>query len=533
MWRWVTRGGLVLGCLLLFIAPVQAADFVGFIERPAAGQTVYGMVLVQGWALANQDISKVDLYVDDQFQQSADYGLARADVQAAYPNWPGIQNRKPGFQTGFTASRFSNGAHTIYLQVTTGDGTVHEVGRRTIIIDNTINQPPFGYVEHPDNVPAYDAHGSFQVSGWVTDTDGIKEVDVLADNEILQAAIYGSYRPDIGNSFPDFPAASFSGFVSNVDTTTLVDGVHTISVRATDMNGLSRTIGTRTVQVYNSDANLQPFGFLETPLRDSVLYGTGCSSVPTLVSPYVPLDISHHITPVRGWALDLGSRSNTGRVSYVELLVDGVRWYSTDDCQWVDSLGAYVNCYGFNRPDVARLYPTYPDSPRAGFEFSLDVGTLMALGVPPGQHTLKLRIGDEQQTFADVPGPDGIPVFFTCATADHDYASQGFIEFPTPFAYASGTATFRGWAIDENDGVQNVEIWVDGTFSGLAAYGSPRPDVNAVYPTVSGSYYSGWSFNFDTTQLSDGHHRLTVRVLDRDGHYAEIGSADFLVDNAN
>ena len=33
----------------------------------------------------------------------------------------------------------------------------------------------------------------------------------------------------------------------------------------------------------------------------------------------------------------------------------------------------------------------------------------------PGNHVLKVRVGDQQQTFTELPGPAGIPVFFECA----------------------------------------------------------------------------------------------------------------------
>jgi len=197
-------------------------------------------------------------------------------------------------------------------------------------------------------------------------------------------------------------------------------------------------------------------------------------------------------------------------------------------------LGAYINCYGFLRQDVARYYPTYPDSPRSGFMFALDVGALIRAGVPPGHHDLKVRVGDREQTFADVPHTAGIPVFFTCADADEDFASIGYIDYPSGRDFVKGTVTFFGWAIDDNDdGVENVEIWVDGTFSGVAIYGHPRTDVRASYPTISNSLYSGWTFTFDTTQLSDGPHRMTVRVRDMEGFTSEIGSRDFVVDNPN
>ena len=76
-------------------------------------------------------------------------GAVVSTNDTAYPNWPGIQNIAPGFQIGVLASRFSNGNHTVEVRVITSDHTVTALGRRTITIDNTINQTPFGNLDIP------------------------------------------------------------------------------------------------------------------------------------------------------------------------------------------------------------------------------------------------------------------------------------------------------------------------------------------------------------------------------------------------
>jgi Bacterial Ig domain len=300
---------------------------------------------------------------------------------------------------------------------------------------------------------------------------------------------------------------------------------------AIDRLGLSRKIGSRQVQIFNSEANLKPFGYLDEPKPNAVLYGTLCGTPPGGgISP--PVNPTAHITPVRGWALDLGSRQDLGRVSYVEMMIDGVRWASTDDCAFSPIFNAYVNCYGLPRFDVQRFYPTYPDSPHSGYMFTLDVGALLALGVHPGNHVLKVRVGDQQQTFTELPGPQGISVFFQCAT-DPVASISGFIDIPATFDYVKGKVTFLGWAASEVDTVQSVEINVDGDFIGIAQYGYPRPDVQAAFPFLVNSLHSGWQFTMDTTKLSNARHRLTVRVLDAGGRRTEIGSVDFYVQNPN
>ena len=532
MWRWVTRG-LVLAITSALVLPALFAQtgVIGQLELPDPAFVQSGVVLVRGWVYDPAQISKIELYVDDQFQYRTVTNLPRIDIVEAYPNYPGLHNSfNPGFQTGFLASRYSNGPHTVFVRVYFGDGRVEEMGRRTVNIDNTRNQSPFGSVDQPDISKVYNASGSFPIVGWAADSDGISRIDVLIDGGNMQSAMYGDTRPDVGASFPDFPGALFSGFIANVDTTRVQDGVHLIEVRATDKFGLSRLIGVRNVQILNSEANLKPFGHIDEPLRDAVLYGTQCgvAAGPPVVSP--PVRLTSHITPVRGWALDLGSRIDTGRISYVELLIDGVRYLSSDDCTL--PFGGYANCYGVPRYDVERFYPNYPDAPLAGFIFTLDVGNLLNLGVREGQHNLKIRVGDLQQTVTELPGPQGIPVFFKCADSSFDSPSFGFIDVPMPVLdYITGNTVFQGWALDF-DGVVTVEMIVDGNYVGQAQYGFPRPDVAAQNPSFLTAGISGWRFTYDTTKLGNNRHRLTARVLDSRGNRAEIGSVDFYVYNA-
>jgi len=528
MWRWVTRG-FVLAVLAALLAPaVTAQPFIGEVEKPDPNVVQSGMVFVQGWLLDQAQVSRIELYVDDQYQHDLILNLARIDIVEAFPTWPGIHTSRPGFLTGFSASRFSNGNHTVELRVYDSDGTVHFLGRRTITINNSINQAPFGFIDIPNQANIVNASNSFPVNGWASDTDGIARIEVLADGGILQSAMYGDPRPDVGASYPDFSAATFSGWVANIDTTRLENGVHLLEVRAVDRLGMSKMIGRRQVQVINNDGFLAPFGYLDEPQRDAVLYGT-CSSTPIIVSP-IARPQGAHLTPVRGWALDLGTRRDTGRVAYAELLVDGVRWYSTDDCGLI--LGRFANCYGLPRYDVARYYPTYPDAPRAGFLFTLDVGALMSNGVRPGNHTLHVRVGDREGTFADLPNHDGIPVFFQCADTSVGFPSTGFIEFPQSFDYVGGDVLFRGWALNEQ-GVSSVDVIVDGNFVGNAIYGFSRLDIQDQYPFIFNSKFSGWTFNMDTRRLSNARHRMTVRVRNNFGVLTEIGSVDFYVANNN
>ena len=533
MWRWVTRG-LVLSLVALF-APLlfaQTAPFLADIDSPAATSTQSGMIVVKGWVLDPNQLSELHLYVDDQFQHKAIIFLPYIDVIESHPDWPGIHNARPGFITGFSANRFTNGPHTIEMRALSSNGDVNVFGRRTITIDNTRNQAPFGFLDIPDASAVHNVSGSFPAVGWAADLDGIQRVEVLIDDAIIQSAMYGDPRPDVAGTFPDFPGAQFSGWVANINTTRFRNGVYTLTVRAIDTLGMSNLIGRRTVQIINNDSFLRPFGYIDEPQRNAVVYGTNCGEGqgPGPISP--PFTPGEHITPVRGWALDLATREEMGGVAYVELLIDGVRWYSTDNCGVV--AGRYANCYGLPRYDVGRYYPLFPDAPRAGFFFTMDVGALMNIGLARGPHRLSVRVGDVQGTTAELPGRDGVNVFFECADdEDFDFAGIGHIEFPQRADYVGGDVLFRGWALEDQAQIVSVEVLVDNNFVGLAQYGFPRPDVGDLYPHILNSDNSGWSFSMDTRLLANSKHTLTVRTVDSGGRRSEIGTVDFYVANNN
>src|SRR5688500_4604739 len=150
MWRWVTRG-FVLAVLAALLAPALAAQgFIGDLEKPVQNSVQSGIVLVQGWALDPGQISRIELYVDNQYQHDLILNLARIDIVEAFPTFPGIHISRPGFLTGFSANRFSSGTHEVELKIFTSVGAVHFLGPRTIQIDNSVTQAPFGHFVIPN-----------------------------------------------------------------------------------------------------------------------------------------------------------------------------------------------------------------------------------------------------------------------------------------------------------------------------------------------------------------------------------------------
>jgi hypothetical protein len=569
-----------LPALLVFAGSLFArggeAQPIGIIELPTPGGTVSGVIRVQGWVLNQNAVDKIELLVDGVVVNRADTSIPRADVLEVFPTYANGPTRNPGFLSAFLARNYANGPHTVSLLVTESGGATFTLGPVDVIVDNSINQAPFGYIDTPGEVGVEGANGSFPVSGWALDDEDVDHIDFLVDGQIVagavgrglpSTAVYGSPRPDVRNSFPDIPNSIFSGFIANIDTTDFINGMHVFSVRVTDNLGASRVIGTRTVQIINNGSNLAPFGRVDFPLDKASLLcspltgGSPCAPAPTTPigicpSPCFPpgppgvqqFPVSFFRNIVSGWALDVGSRLDKGQVSYVELLYDGnVIANTRTDC--VVIAGTFTNCYGVNRPDVARLYAGHVNADNAGFRFQFALGKRTSSGlfeilVPgplgpicagfttAGKHTLAIRAGDEEETVTQFAA---MSVDVICDETTNSPAF-GFIDRPVSYEFVQGLYPVNGWAHDfegirVTGGIEDgVEIDVDGQVLARINNDAPRPDVPAVDPRVT-TQFVGFNYTLDTTRLTDGEHDLVVYVVDGALRRSEIGRQKIVVDN--
>ncbi len=539
-----------------FLAARAQAQPIGGIDFPGDGQTVTGVVRVSGFVLDFNAIDRVEVLVDGILVNRADMNLPRPDVLEIFPNYVNSATPNPGFLSSFLARGvFSDGPHAVSVRVTeSASQSQFTIGTVNIVVDSSLNQAPFGYIDIPDAHGLEGANGSFPVSGWAVDDIDVDHIDFLVDGRIVagavgrgepSSAVFGTTRPDVAAAFPDLPLALYSGFSANINTTQFINGLHVLSVRATDTEGASRDLGSRTVQIVNNGSNLQPFGRIDYPLDKASLF---CSSIgggiPSPCTPDVCGDILTNI--VAGWTLDVGSALDRGQVSYVELLLDGAIIANTrTDCIQLGQ--ALTNCYGINRPDVARNYTGYVNADNAGFLFSFalvrdaDVGSGQILILlptsrfgefnivgftSPGKHTIAIRVGDEEETVAQIAA---MSVDILCDQQFGDQPAFGYIDTPTDYQFINGVFEVFGWASDFQL-VDHVEVDVDGHVVGNAFYGLSRPDVRAIDPRVF-SNNVGFSFLLDTTRLSDSPHDLVVYVIDRFGNRTEIGRRKFVVNN--
>jgi hypothetical protein len=538
--------------LLTLLLPISAvAETIFWLDTPADGATVFGLVEVNGFVVDNGDqcgpqwtwhscqwddalVSKIDLYVDDEFVATADMNQPRYDILQAYPWYAGTPYARPGFTTSFDSEGYSDGVHTLFMRVTFSDSSSEDYGLRSVTINNDLNQAPLGEIELPGSLQPM--NGVFPITGWALDDEEIAYVEIMVDGLAMGNAVTGVHRPDVGNRFPSDPDAEYSGFVRMLNTTALNNGIHVLAVRVVDNEGASRVIGRRFVQTFNTGSNLPPFGAIDWPIDDHVMFGEGCQPVAGVEPPWSG-DVfgdPDNMEFVVGWALDVGSRTDMGGVAYVQLLLDGNIIADTNEGSirprpnWIDW---DFNYYGHPRMDIHKLYVDVPNSKHSGFSFLMDISYLiLARGYSEGLHLLKVRAGDRENNVTDIAQ---LPVIFDC-NDDADEPTWGDIWTPEHMELVAGTVEVNGFVMGFHR-IDYVEIWVDGVHIGDADYPLPSPDLDELYPWMPHwfSNNAGYSYDLDTiaASLADGEHSIVVWTEDNRGGRSIVGERRFVLDN--
>jgi len=230
----------------------------------------------------------------------------------------------------------------------------------------SVNVPPIGTFEIP--VSGTLVRGSIAVSGWVLDDKGVDNVKLyrspgsdegnspvfLGDAVLVEGA-----RPDVELAFPSYPMNSRAGWgymlLTNYNMPNQGNGPVTLTIIATDSNGMQTTLGSKTVNLDNANAE-EPFGAIDLPSQGGIASG----------SDYLNW----------GWALTPQPNTIPIDGSTIDVLVDGV------------NLGHPV--YNLYRKDVAEYFPGYNNSNGAVGYFYLDTTKYT-----DGVHTISWNVEDD------------------------------------------------------------------------------------------------------------------------------------------
>jgi len=98
-----------------------------------------------------------------------------------------------------------------------------------------------------------------------------------------------------------------------------------------------------------------------------------------------------------------------------------------------------------------------------------------------------------------------------------------YLEEPLNGEVHSGIGNLRGWAVSE-DGIDRVEIYIDGKYVYDAPYGGSRGDVAKAHPEIPGSGKSGFSLAFGYSNLGFGQHSILARAFNKSGEWVDASS---------
>ena len=203
---------------------------------------------------------------------------ARPDVGAAFPTSP--MNTRAGWGylllTNFLPN-FGTGSYTLYAFADDAEGQSTLLGSKTITCTNSTATTPFGAIDTPGQGAT--VSGIVNNFGWVL-AHGSRRADPLhggAVVTVIDGVVVGSPTAWVSRSDLTalFPAAQYSGIanalgVHTFDSTTLSNGVHTISWVVTDNAGGAAGIGSRYFTVSNgSGLQLAPISMASMQSRET------------------------------------------------------------------------------------------------------------------------------------------------------------------------------------------------------------------------------------------------------------------------
>lgn len=234
-----------------------------------------------------------------------------------------------------------------------------------------------------------------------------------------------------------------------------------------------------------------PFGSFDTPLDQSTVSGS---------------------IAVTGWALD------DSAVEHVKIYSESANGLVfIGDADLVD--GA--------RPDVAAVYPDYPNKNQAGWGYMLLTNFLPNNG--NGAVVLHVIATDISGKTTDLGSKTII-----CDNA-HSVEPFGAIDTPAQGGLVNGNEYINwGWALTPQpnaiptDG-STISVWIDGYKRGTVTYDLYREDIATLFPGYANSSGAVGYFKIIPGHYNTGVHTIQWVVKDDAGHQEGIGSRYFTV----
>jgi len=172
------------------------------------------------------------------------------------PLYPGVASAGWGFMIlSNMLPNGGNGTFTLHAVARSLSGESQVIGTRVIVVDNAASVLPFGTIDTPGQGAI--VSGQVVNFGWALTPqpktiplDG-STIDVYIDGVLAGHPSYNHFRPDIAGLFPGYANSNGAVGVYQFDSTSLSNGLHTISWVVRDDAGAFQGVGSRFFSVQN------------------------------------------------------------------------------------------------------------------------------------------------------------------------------------------------------------------------------------------------------------------------------------------
>jgi ADP-heptose:LPS heptosyltransferase/GT2 family glycosyltransferase len=299
-----------------------------------------GRLALSGWAVSVEPVITVQVFLGAERLGGAQIGLAREDVQAAFPDYAGAAHAGFAFAGHVQPGRE---AEQVRVQVIALDGVSQDCVVALTALDRPKSaelhpgEPPEGALRlHCDEAVRF-AGGRLLVAGWCLAESPPVRVTAELDGAPLGEAETGLDRADVAQMYPELPDSGRSGFRLRVRAESQAA---TVTLVAEDAAGRRRRI-------------THPVAALAGQEQPGGVAGAAAAVKFNLDAPAVERGaakdrVTGNLT-IEGWVVAASA------VERIDVSLDGER------------LGTAY--HGLARQDVAAALPDWPNALRSGFAF--------------------------------------------------------------------------------------------------------------------------------------------------------------------
>jgi hypothetical protein len=257
------------------IVPVTSGNLLGSFDTPLDNTAgVSGAIPVTGWALDRIEVTRVDILREPVVGEPSGNLIfigtavfvadARPDVAIQFPTLPYQYRAGWGYQmlSNFLPNASGsgapgNGTYKLHAVAFNKAGVQVDLGIKTITVDNAHAAKPFGTIDTPTQGGSVSGADYVNFAWALTPQPGVIPTDgssivVVIDGVVVGHPVYNNLRNDIATLFPGYKNSQGAVGFFHINTTTLANGVHTISWNVFDDQGHGEGLGSRYFSALNT-----------------------------------------------------------------------------------------------------------------------------------------------------------------------------------------------------------------------------------------------------------------------------------------